>query len=113
MSKDSTTGRLTTVRTHYYFHKPTGKLRVVSIYKGNERGKTYSTTHYYFGSDSLQKIGVFFHPKVCRDCYGVYEFAKGLLVRETENNMPEQELSRLRMHALELELEAAGLFRQP
>ena len=110
--QDSLTGQKTTIHTYYYFHKPTGQLRLVSAYHFSEGSKYPEVQHYYFSGDSLQKVGVFPHPKRCRGCYGVYTFTNSQLADRQEEKMPAADTSRLLMNAMEYELKAALHFRK-
>jgi hypothetical protein len=109
---DSLTAQKTTIHTYYYFHRPTGRLRLVSAYHYSEGSKYPEVQHYYFSGDSLQKIGVFPHPKRCRGCYSVYTFRNRQLASRQEEKMPAADSGRLLMNAMEYELKAALLFQK-
>jgi hypothetical protein len=110
--EDSLTGHKTTVHTYYYFHKPTNQLRLVSAYRYSEGSQYPEIQHYYFSGDSLQKVGVFPHPKRCRGCYGVYSFTNSQLSGKQEEKMPATDTGALLMKAMEYELKAALLFQK-
>jgi hypothetical protein len=108
---DSLTGARKTVHTLYYFHKPTGKLRFVQAY--HYTGKYPVIYNYYFAGDSLQKVGIFAHPKLCKGCYGVYDFTNRQLVGRQEAHFEPHSTDRLLLDLLHYELKAALLFKQP
>lgn len=108
---DSATGAKKSVHTTYYFHKPTGQLRLVQAY--HYTGRYPVVYNYSFAGDSLQQVGIFAHPKGCKGCYGVYSFANGGLAGRQEANLVPADGSRLLMDAMEYELKAALLFPQP
>lgn len=108
---DSLTGAKKAVHTSYYFHKPTGRLRLVQAY--HYTGKYPVIYNYYFAGDSLQQVGIFAHPKLCKGCYGVYSFASRQLVSRREENLVPPSTDRLLLDAIEYELKAALLFQQP
>lgn len=109
---DSLSGKKTTVHTYYYFHKPTGQLRLVSAYRYTDGSQYPEVQHYYFAGDSLQKVGIFAHPKRCKGCYGVYDFANSQLAGKQEGGTPPADTGRLLMNAMEYELKAALHFRK-
>ena len=107
---DSATGAKKTVHTTFYFHKPTGQLRLVQAYHYTDK---YPVIYnYVFAGDSLQQVGIFAHPKACKGCWGVYRFANGQMVSRQEENLVPPDGSRLLMNAMEYELKAALLFPQ-
>lgn len=108
---DSATGTKKSVHTTYYFHKPTGRLRLVQAY--HYTGKYPVIYNYYFAGDTLQQVGIFAHPKGCKGCYGVYGFANGVVVSRQEANLVPPPADRLLLEAMEYELKAALLFPQP
>lgn len=108
---DSATGRKKAVHTTYYFHKPTGQLRLVQAYHYTDK---YPVVYnYYFSGDSLQKVGIFAHPKLCKGCWGVYGFANRQLVSRQEENLVPRDVNCLLMDAMEYELKAVLLFPRP
>ena len=108
---DSATGQKKAVHTTYYFHKPTGRLRLIQAY--HYTGRYPVIYNYYFAGDSLQKVGIFAHPKLCKGCYGVYVFANRQLVSRQEANLVPPAADRLLLNAMEYELKAALLFPPP
>jgi hypothetical protein len=110
---DSITGKKTSVRTFYYFHKPTQTLRLVAVHRTEEGSKYPVVNDYVFRDDSLQKIGVFTHPKLCKNCYGLYSFSGGQLTGKKEKGIPAEDTHQLLMNALEYQLKAALFFKEP
>ena len=110
---DSTTGKKSTINTFYYFHKATQSLRLVSVYRIEEGVKFPIVNDYVFTNDSLQKIGIFPHSKLCKGCYGVYTFSEGQLTSKEERGIPAEDTWRLLMNALEYQLKAALFFKEP
>lgn len=108
---DSATGAKKTVHTTYYFHKPSGQLRLVQAY--HYTGKYPVVYNYSFAGDSLQQVGIFAHPKECKGCYGIYSFANGALASRQEANLVPPPADRLLLDALHYEVKAALLFPQP